>query len=332
MPFEIVRNDITNMKVDAIVNAANTRLKMGGGVCGAIFSAAGAEKLQAECDRIGGCETGKSVITGGYALPARYIIHAVGPIWMGGGDNEKQLLHSAYTSALVLAEENRCQSVAFPLVSSGIYGYPKDQAIHVAISAIGEFLLEHDMMVYLVVFDEKAFSLSEKLTSSIREYIDANYVENAARKDTGSRVQEFEYAQESKPKVAEYILSSSKRSLEDVVEHLDETFSAAMLRLIDEKKMADTEVYKKANLDRKLFSKIRSDAHYKPGRATAIALSIALKLNLDETLDLMGKAGYTLSNSNKSDVIIKYFIEKENHNIFEVNEALFAFGQPVLGR
>ena len=154
MPFEIIRNDITKMTVDIIVNAANTGLKMGGGVCGAIFAAAGADKLQAECDQIGGCAVGEAVITDGYQLPAKSIIHTVGPVWQGGSADEARLLHRAYTRSLELALKHHCKSIAFPLISSGIYGYPKDQALKIAVAAISEFLLEHELQVYLVVFDK----------------------------------------------------------------------------------------------------------------------------------------------------------------------------------
>lgn len=177
MPLKIVRNDITKMRVDAIVNAANSRLEQGGGVCGAIFAAAGADKLQAECNLIGHCEVGKVAITNGYDLPAKHIIHAVGPVWQGGVYNEEALLSSCYTNSLNLALERGLTSVAFPLISSGIFGYPKDEALRIAISAIGSFLLKHEMMVYLVVFDTAAYTLSDKLFKPIEAYIDNNYVE-----------------------------------------------------------------------------------------------------------------------------------------------------------
>lgn len=167
MPLKIIRNDITKMPVDAIVNAANTALRMGGGVCGAIFSAAGADELQAECNRIGRCDVGEAVITGGYLLPAKYIIHTVGPIWRGGTSGEAERLHNAYTNSLKLALQHKCESIAFPLISSGIYGYPKDQALQIAIAAIGEFLLSHDMLVYLFVYDNETYALSERLFSDI---------------------------------------------------------------------------------------------------------------------------------------------------------------------
>jgi O-acetyl-ADP-ribose deacetylase (regulator of RNase III) len=328
MPLQLVRNDITKMKVDAIVNAANTALQRGGGVCGAIFSAAGAKELQAECDRIGGCKTGEAVITSGYDLPAKYIIHTVGPIWQGGHANEAQLLHNCYINSLTLAVEHKCQSVAFPLISSGIYGYPKDQALHIAVTAISEFLLTHETNVYLVLFDKNAITLSEKLFTAIEKYIDDNYVEEHLLREQHRRIEHFE-ANELISQ--DYNLYSSQRSLEHVLDQLDESFSEMLLRLIDEKGLTDVETYKRANIDRKLFSKIRSCKNYHPSKATALALAIALKLNLDETLDLLSKAGYTLSPSSKFDVIIQYFIEEGNYNIFEINEALFYFDQATLG-
>lgn len=328
MPLQLVRNDITKMKVDAIVNAANTALKRGGGVCGAIFSAAGAKELQAECDRIGGCKVGEAVISKGYNLPAKYIIHTVGPVWQGGHANEAQLLHNCYINSLNLALKHKCESIAFPLISSGIFGYPKDQALHVAISAISEFLLNNEANVYLVLFDKNAVTLSEKLFTAITEYIDDHYVDERLLRE---RHRGIEYVAGRAVIRQDEVLYSPSRSLEDVLGQLDETFSEMLLRLIDEKGLTDVETYKRANIDRKLFSKIRSNKDYHPSKATALALAIALKLNLDETLDLLSKAGYTLSPSSKFDVIIQYFIEEGNYNIFEINEALFYFEQATLG-
>ncbi len=340
MPLEIIRNDITKLSVDAIVNAANTALKMGGGVCGAIFSAAGAEKLQAECNTIGTCQVGEAVMTSGYSLPAQHIIHTVGPIWRGGSSGEANLLSNCYTNSLTLALQQGCESIAFPLISSGIYGYPKDQALQIAITAISEFLLNHDMNVQLVVYDKKAFMLSAKLFSAIERYIDDNYVEEHQHRASNRMIEAYEYqqleelktiCQESVPCPSASIMPQGKRRLEDVLDQLEESFPQRLLRLIDEKGMTDVETYKRANIDRKLFSKIRSGKGYNPSRVTAIAFAIALELNLDETHDLLGKAGYTLSRSNKFDLIIEYFIEEGNYNIFEVNEALFAFDQVLIG-
>lgn len=337
MPFKIIRNDITKMKTDAIVNAANVNLKMGGGVCGAIFVAAGAEKLQEACDKIGSCQVGEAVITSGFDLDAKYIIHTVGPIWEGGHKNESQLLYNAYKNSLNLALEHDLESIAFPLISSGIYGYPKDQALSIAISAISEFLLEHEMEVYLVIYDKKATLLSEKLFSSIEKYIDENYIEDKYLFSKGRGIEDYDIQESISLKenqmLDEYMLPTTKesRSLEHVMDQLENTFVQMLFRLIDEKNMTDVETYKKANIDRRLFSKIRSNIDYTPSKGTVIALAIALELNLDETKDLLRKAGYALTRSSKFDIIIEFFIEEENYDIFQINEALFQFNQPTLG-
>lgn len=336
MPLEIVRNDITKMQVDAIVNAANSSLLGGGGVDGCIHRAAGKGLLE-ECKTLGGCETGNAKITGAYNLPCKYVIHAVGPRWLGGKRNEKELLESCYKISLQLARDNNCESVAFPLISSGIYGYPKDQALKVAIDIISAFLLENDMMVYIVIFDKAAYKISEKLFSDIAEYIDDNYVDehtdyrresmrmNAPMAPMQASVGLFE------ADLCECKVMMTEEDLDAKLKQIDESFSQMLLRKIDEKGMTDAECYKKANIDRKLFSKIRSDVHYKPSKPTAIAFAIALELSLADTKDMLMKAGFALSHSNKFDIIIEYFISKGNYNIFEINEALFAFDQSLLG-
>lgn len=317
MPLQIVRNDITKMNVEAIVNAANSSLLGGGGVDGCIHRAAGLSLLE-ECRALGGCETGGAKITGAGNLPCRYVIHAVGPCWQGGGHREKEKLVSCYRTSLELAREYSCASVAFPLISSGIYGYPKDQALRVAVDTISAFLMEHDMMVYIVVFDRKAYQISGKLFADIAEYIDDRYAD--AHTDRERR--------QLPPMQA---ASSSDALLGELLARLDESFSEMLLRKIDEKGMKDSECYKKANIDRKLFSKIRSDRLYRPSKPTVIAFAVALELTLEETKDMLRKAGFALSHSNKFDIIIEYFIENGNYNIFEINEALFAFDQSLLG-
>ena len=343
MPLQIVRNDITKMKVDAIVNAANASLLGGGGVDGCIHRAAGPELL-AECKTLGGCETGSAKITGAGKLPCKYVIHAVGPRWLGGKRGERDQLISCYRTSLALAKDKECETVAFPLISSGIYGYPKDQALRIAIDTISEFLLENDMTVYIVIFDKKTYQISGKLFSDIAEYIDDNYVDEHTddyserlRRMNAFRAKEMvcEEADEEIDMlmtVAPMAVAYKKaRSLDDALGQIDESFSEMLLRKIDEKGMTDAQCYKKANIDRKLFSKIRSDKPYKPSKPTAIAFAIALELSLDETKDMLMKAGFALSHSNKFDIIIEYFIENENYNVFEINEALFAFDQSLLG-
>lgn len=335
MPLEIIRNDLTKVHADAIVNAANSALQEGGGVCGAIFAAAGAEQLQRECNAIGYCAVGDAVITKGYALPAKFIIHTVGPIWQGGTHGEEKQLADCYKNSLALARKHQLESIAFPLISSGIFGYPKDQALKVAIASIGEFLMENEMTVFLVVYDKKAFVLSEKIFSSIKQYIDDHYFDEHLISRTKNQMRyerELLHDEESAPSLSmPMVQDKGKRSLTDLVGQLDETFSQMLLRLIDEKGKIDVEIYKKANIDRKLFSKIRSDSHYRSSKSTAIAFAIALELNLDETRDLLCKAGFALTHSSKFDIIVEYFIENGSHNIFEINEALFAFDQPLLG-
>ena len=330
MPLEIVRNDITKMTVDAIVNAANESLLGGGGVDGAIHYAAG-PGLLAECKSLGGCKTGKAKITGGYNLPAKYVIHTVGPIYEDGKHGEKALLESCYRESLALAKEHNCETVAFPLISSGVYGYPKDQALKVAIDVISDFLLDNEMKVYIVIFDKAAYKISEKLFSDIAEYIDDNYVDE----HTDYRRESMRLNMPMQPIMAadmcECNAMAPDNDLDEIIKQIDESFSQMLLRKIDEKGMTDAECYKKANIDRKLFSKIRSDVHYKPSKPTAIAFAISLELSLDETEDMLKKAGFALSHSNKFDIIIEYFISKGNYNIFEINEALFAIDQSLLG-
>ena len=335
MPLEIVRNDITKMAVDAIVNAANESLLGGGGVDGSIHRAAGPELL-AECRTLGGCKTGDARITKAYRLPCKYVIHTVGPVWSGGKCGEREQLISCYRTSLALAKEHGCETVAFPLISSGAFGYPKDQALRVAVDTISGFLMENDMTVYLVIFDRKAYQISGKLFADIAEYIDDHYVDahTDARRERlrrmGSTAKPFSAARKaSMPECMAAPMAAN--GLDDLLAHLDAGFSETLLKLIDRSGKKDSEVYKKANVDRKLFSKIRNNPAYKPSKSTAIAFAIALELDLDETRDLIARAGYALSPSSKFDVIIEYFIRQKKYDIFEINEALFAFDQSLLG-
>ena len=338
MPLQIVRNDITKVKCDAIVNAANPSLLGGGGVDGAIHKAAGGGLLK-ECKALGGCNVGEAKITGGYKLPCKYVIHTVGPVWQGGGCNEKELLEGCYKSSLSLALQYKCESVAFPLISSGVYGYPVNEAMKIAVSTIGDFLLDNDMLVYIVVYNKSAVISGSRLFESISEYIDDNYVEEYA--DLRGRSVIFP-DMKAAPMAASasyenycsegYGFSGLPDNLEDIIKNtIDESFSEMLLRKIDEKGITDAQCYKKANIDRKLFSKIRSNPQYKPKKVTALAFAIALELPLEETKDMLNKAGFSLSHSNKFDIIIEYFISNGNYNIFEINEALFAFDQNLLG-
>ena len=342
MPVQIVRNDITKMEVDVIVNAANNALMGGGGVDGAIHKAAGPQLLQ-ECKTIGGCPTGEARLTRGYNLPCRYVVHTVGPVWRSGYTGEEQLLRSCYRNSLLLARSVDAKSVAFPLISTGVYGYPKDQALRVAMDTISRFLLEtdDDMMVYLVVFSRDAVQISQKLFADVRQYIDDHYVE---RQPPESRRNLFGMFRPSAPAARpapppvertaplwDAMPSCAPSSLEDELDQMDESFSQMVLRKIAQKGMKNAECYKKANLDKKLFSKINNDIHYKPKKTTALALAVALELPLEETKELLMKAGLALSRSDKFDIIVEYFIREGKYDIFEINEVLFYYDQPLLG-
>jgi len=353
MPLTIIRDDITKLDVDAIVNAANTELQAGGGVCGAIFSAAGHDKLQKDCDKLAPIKFGEAAITKGYALKAKYIVHAAGPIYRDGKSDEEQQLYSCYKNSLDIAAKHKCESIAFPLISSGIYGYPKDEALTVATKAIGDWLMTGDMDVSLVVFDKAAFSLAKDLHGEIKTFIDENYVvkhvaefegkrssyESSVflREDTSDKslyTEAIKAPQPSmdmdmKPSVAMRPSAQAAKSGFDV--QLDEPFSAALLRLIDQKGKTDVETYKRANIDRKLFSKIRSGKGYMPSKKTAVALAVSLELSLAETRELLERAGFALSRSVMFDVIVEYFITRRKYDIFEINNVLFEYDQQLLG-
>lgn len=345
MPVEIIRNDITKMKVDAIVNAANETLLGGGGVDGAIHRAAGSELL-AECRTLGGCRTGEAKITGGYRLPAKYVIHTVGPVWHGGAYGEKELLTSCYRNSLCLAAEKGCESVAFPLISAGVYGYPKGEALKVAMDTISEFLLEHEMKVSMVIFDRGSFTVSEQLYANIAQYIDDHYVEQRVDEDREMNRRSQIIIGCAEPKAKPTLFTKKKAapealesaclsaqpapSLDEMLRDLDEGFTRTLLRLIDQRGMTDVECYKRANLSRKLFSKIRGDESYRPSKRTALALAVALRLTLPETEVLLRKAGYALSHASKFDVIVEYFIVNGRYDVMEINETLFAFDQELL--
>lgn len=379
MPFEIIRNDITRMRVDAIVNTANPRPVIGSGTDAAIHMAAGPELL--ECRKeIGFIDTGKVAITPGFSLPAKFVIHTVGPVWYDGGHGEAWLLRQCYDNALQLAVEQGLESIAFPLISTGNYGFPKQLALQVATEAITQFLLDHEMMVYLVVFSKRSFELSGKLMANVRSFIDENYVEEKEKAEYGftvrrafEAVQQFFEQKKAPPTESQPLpdaddrvyaseddlvyaseedlicdskvdwgfpaeemsmpmsASYGKPSLPDLLKKLDAGFSDTLLHYIDRSGKKDSEIYKKANIDRKLFSKIRNNPQYKPSKPTAVAFAIALELNLEETKDFIGRAGYALTRSSKFDVIIEYFITQRQYDIHEINMTLFEFDQSLLG-
>ena len=344
MPFEIVRNDITNMRVDAIVNSANPRPVVGLGTDSSIHEKAGPELLAAR-QKIGPIAMGQAAITPAFRLHAKYVIHTVGPVWDGGSYGEEKLLRSCYDQSLKLALENGCQSIAFPLIATNNYGFPKDKALQIAVAAFSEFLLEHEMLIYLVVFDRGAYKLSEKLVRSIASYIDDHYVEAWEKATYGG---EKEYRQQSIRRRRDLDLHRNSTVCEDVapcapmsmpmaaslpdfLKQADAGFTETLLKLIDKTGKKDSQIYKKALLSKQHFSKIRNNPNYRPNKQTAIALALALELDLEQTKDLIGRAGYALSNSSKFDLIIRYFIEQGNYNVVEINMALYEFDQSLLG-
>ncbi len=355
MPLKIIRQDITKIKCDAIVNPTNEYLTPGGGTDAAIHEAAGAKLLEA-CKKLGGLEVGEAKITTAFKLPCKYVIHTVGPIWRDGEHNEEALLEACYKNALSLADSKKCKSVAFPLISSGTYGYPKEQVLKVAMRVIGDFLFHNEMLVYIVVYDKKSYAISEKLFSDITSYIDDAYIaaptfvsfsmqasascdapvkERSKRKRVAQKL-EFDDVMQSCV-MAQQTVSCEEMlwyepSLEDMLRQMDKGFAETLFDYIDAKGMTDVECYKRANVDKKTFSKIKCNKNYKPSKVTAVSFAIALRLNLEETNHLLKTVGMSLSHSSKFDVIIEYFIKTGNYeNIFDVNETLYQFDQVTLG-
>ncbi len=360
MPFEIVRNDIVKMQVDAIVNTANPKPIIGWGCDAGIHKKAGPQLLEAR-RKIGALELGEVAVTPGFELDAKYVFHAVGPVWQGGEQGEVQALRRCYDEALRLAVEYHCESIAFPLLSAGNHGVPKPIALQTAINAFSSFLMEHELHIYLVVFSKDAFALSEKLFRSVDSYIDEHYILDKTLDEYGVKdkcsVRGAEVAQitrelnlrrnlrrkaqlsgqqaspmaEARQAPPCYSAAAAPGDLEMLLKQTDAGFSETLLKLIDRSGKTDAEVYKRANVDRKLFSKIRNNPAYKPTKATALAFALALELNLAETKDLIGRAGHALSHSSKFDIIVEFFIQQGNYNVFELNEVLFYYDQPLIG-
>ena len=357
MAFQIVRNDITKISADAIVNTANPEPAFMAGTDSAIYNAAGAEKLLEERKKIGVIEEGQVAVTPAFDLDAKYIFHTVGPVWEGGGKGEKEIVRNCYINCLNKALELGIESIAFPLIATGVYGFPKAEALQIATSVFSEFLSDNELTITLVVFDTESFALSGKIFSGVDQFIDDHYVEEKIEEEYGAgecesvaedaapeprRERRFnllnrrgfrlEEAKMAAPAGAAMAAAAApKRSLDDVVKNISETWSESLLRLIREKGYEETEVYKRANVDRKLFSKIRSNKDYQPKKTTAVAFALALKLNLDETKDFIGRAGYAFSPSSRFDLIIEYFIENEVFDFMTINLALFDHNEPLIG-
>ncbi len=357
MSFQIIRNDITKVKADAIVNTANPQPRIGRGTDSAIYREAGENDLLAARMEIGEIHPGQAVFTDAFKLSAQFIIHTVAPAWIDGNHGERDILHSCYLNSLSLAQELSCKSIAFPLIAVGTYGFPKDEALSIAMAEIGKFLLTHEMKVTLVVFDRRALELSKTLVGSIEEFIDEHYTRRAREKEyEGSDYRDRVRNDSRRKQISEELylhnsavlpvsvgifseseIASEKApdaiglSLDEVVDKTGSSFQSKLFELIDARKMTDVEVYKKANIDRKVFSRIRCKADYRPKKKTAVALAIALELDLPTMVDLLSRAEIAFSPNSKFDLIITYFVNHKIYDIYEINAALFRYGQPILG-
>lgn len=358
MPLKIIRNDITKVVADAIVNTANPKPRIGSGTDHAIHEAAGPELLEAR-KVIGDIAPGESVETPAFGLPAKYVFHTVSPVWKDGKHNEEVLLRKAYDAALGLAEKLGCASVAFPLMAAGNYGFPHDLALSIAIGAITDFLMDHDITIYLVLFGSEAFGLASSLFDDLKSYVDDHYVAEKKEKEYGPgphRRRRFEnyFREESieaeeKEVKSESIVTGAAASMDMLVScdvaptaaHIDDdleeflkqhesTFSEYLLDLLKERSGKDSEVYKRAEISKSLFSKILCNKNCKPKKDTVIQLAIGLQLDLNRTQKLLEKAGYALTRSSKADLVVQYYIEKKVYNVTFINAALSDCGLPLL--
>ena len=352
MPFKIVRNDITHVKADVIVNTANPKPIYASGTDLAVYQAAGADELLAERKKIGCIERGDIAVTGAYALNAKYIIHTVGPVWVDGMHKEFETLERCYAKSLQKALELGCNSIAFPLISTGVYGFPKDKALQIAVSVFSRFLLENEMQIILVVFDKKSFQLSGQLVGEIDSFIDANYIrqkritEYSRRPFRHSRIESnitydsevyeecsrYTEAEESETELLMSVPMPQKAmSLEEELENVGMSFHDKLFELIGESGMDNKDVWKRANLDRKHFSKIQCDEKYHPKKKTVMALCIALELDLEQAKDLLARADWAFSPSSKVDLIVQKAIIDKQYDIYQLNLVLFQYTNEILG-
>lgn len=344
MPLQIVKNDITKMNVDAIVNAANNTLLGGGGVDGAIHQKAGEELLK-ECITLHGCETGQAKYTKGYNLPCKYVIHTVGPIWINGNNNEKEYLTNCYKNSLKLAQQLGCKSLAFPLISTGAYGYPVEEALKVAYDTIIEFLIENEMEIYLVIYNKNTIVINKNLYNQLSSYIQLNFQVPALplQSEASFNKRKTRIYNDRLSRIDDYAGNFGSLDITQIEQReelaladktfdvADESFQEMLFRIIDEKGLTDPECYNKAHINRKLFSKIRCNKDYKPSKSTVILLALSLELPLDEATELLMKAGYALSDADLFDVIIKFCFKNHYYDIYEINKVLFANDLRTLG-
>lgn len=326
MPIQIVRNDITKIKADAIVNAANQYACVGTGVDLSIYNAAGYIPLLRERKKIGTINPGECMPTSGFNLECKYIIHTVGMFWEDGKHGEEAVLRNCYKNSLLMAKRLKCTSVAMPLLAAGNFLYPKELAIKIAHEEIEAFLKRNDLQVILVIFDKECLNISQKRFDDIKEYIDNKYVEA----HNSSQVEEIEFIRANRNLNRQQ--THSKLTIEDLLKRQGETFSQMVLRIMEEKKLKPAEVYYAANLDRKNFSKIKTNVNFHPNKLTAISIAVGLKLNVQETKKLLETAGYSLSYSDKFDIIIMYCMENNIYDYMDINTELYLQGFEGIGQ
>lgn len=346
MPLKILRNDITKMSADAIVNTANAHATVGSGCDHAIYHAAGYDELlKYRTEKIGFVPEGDAFITPGFKLNCKYIIHAVSPFFMDGKSDEEEKLRSCYKKCLQLAVKKEVKSIAFPLISTGGFGYPKEEGFRIAVDEMNAFLMKHDMMIYLVVFDSKAATLGSRLFPDLESYINQNYVDIKQQEEycgmSAAVLPSEGYAErrraaaryESCPGMAKEdfdFYEKHESALEERMRHISDTFSEYLIYLIDSRGMNYPDVYKRALVDKKVFSKIKNNPDAHPKKMTAMCLCVGAKLNIDQTRDLLARAGYALSPCDKTDIIFSYFIENHIYDMIELDIQLEEHGLPCL--
>lgn len=321
MPFKIIQNDITKITADIIVNTANPNPVYGSGTDYAIYKAAGKVQLLRARGKIGKIRRGEIAVTDAYNLSAKYIIHTVGPVWKGGKYHEFETLESCYWKSLKKAADLNCESIAFPLIATGVYGFPKDMALEIAVSTFSKFLAEYEMNIILAVFDKESFQLSSQIVDVVDSYIDENYVNESYA---------AEYSQSFRQDRRSEYENQNEVSLEEQLNQIGPSFHEKLFELIERSGMDNKEVWKAANLDRKHFSKIQCDSHYHPKKKTVMALCIALKLNLEQAKDLLARADWAFSPSSKVDLIVQKALIDRQYDIMQLNMVLFKYTNEIL--
>ena len=347
MPLHFIQNDIAKVKADILVNSANPEVAIGTGCDANLHAAAGPQLFEAR-KKIGPIATGEACITDAYNLPAKYVIHTVAPIWQDGHHKEGMLLKRCYDNCLKLAEEYKADSIAFPLLSTGNYAFPKDLALDIAVNKCEKWLKDHELTIYIVVYDRESYQISLDLHHEVETFINnALSIEPAPSLTYGQR-RKLLASMSSAP----YVLHEQEEADDEIVSYepavgytgalslssidglpefkAGKSFQDTLFEFCDRSGMSDPEIYKRANMDRKLFSKIKNPK-YLPRKNTILSLAIALRLNLKDTNRLLASAGYAMSDGQVSDIIIRYFIQTKHYDIYDINTVLFEYHQPTLG-